>query len=313
MPCYHPILAYRSSKKTANGKYGIIFTTEGAVGPPFPLPCGRCIGCRLEHSRQWAMRMMHEAQLHSENCFITLTFDERHLPADGSLSKKYFQDFMKRLRKRFSDHFVVGVDGKKRSSIRYFQAGEYGSLTGRPHFHAALFGLDFPDKRLYSRSGGNSLFTSAILESLWPFGFSSVGALTFDSAAYIARYITKKVSGPMAEQHYQRVDLETGEIFYLLPEFATMSLKPALGLGWYESFKDDVFPSDECIVNGRQVKPPRFYAKRLELDDPTEFARVKAARKRAAKKNLKNSSPVRLAAREEVKKAQISTFTKRKL
>ena len=134
---------------------------------------------------------MHEASLHASNVFITLTYSDEFLPADKSLDYSHFQLFMKRLRK----HFGVG--------IRFYMAGEYGSALGRPHFHAILFNFDFPDKVFHASRGKHRVFRSASLEMLWPFGFSEIGSVTFQSAAYISRYIMKKVTGHVADDHYE--------------------------------------------------------------------------------------------------------------
>ena len=162
MPCYHPIPAYRSPRclDLKSGKPKIFFKEIQVKAWPgyesFEVPCGQCIGCRLERSRQWAMRCCHEASLYDLNCFITLTYDPEHLPPDGSLVLDHFQRFMKRLRKRFG------------SGIRFFHCGEYGEKFARPHYHACLFNFDFPDKVLYTIRDEIRLYRSAILEELWP-------------------------------------------------------------------------------------------------------------------------------------------------
>ena len=140
--------------------------------PKAKVPCGQCIGCRLDRARSWSVRMMHEAQLVDEKCFITLTYDDEHLPADGSLRKSDFQKFMKRLRKEYSDR-----------RISYFMCGEYGEENHRPHYHAVLFGVDFEDVQvLRKRHRGKLGRTSAILGRLWGLGFSSVGSVTTESS-----------------------------------------------------------------------------------------------------------------------------------
>ena len=175
MPCYHPLQASFSIAK--NGKKDLSFVSrladdagrlfykglKQASDSVLSLPCGKCMGCRLERSRQWAMRCMHEAQMHEDNCFITLTYRPDDLPKDGSLNKKHFQDFMKRFRHRYSD-----------TKIRYYMCGEYGEDFGRPHYHACIFGFDFPDKVHWKTFNGCKLFTSEILEDLWSFGFCTV-------------------------------------------------------------------------------------------------------------------------------------------
>lgn len=254
------------------------------------LPCGQCIGCKLERSRQWAMRCMHEASLNTQNCFITLTYNEEHIPNDHSLKKPHFQKFIKRLRKRIEP-----------IKIRYYMCGEYGDQTSRPHYHALIFNYDFPDKIYYTTKGDNDLYISPTLEKLWGKGISTIGNVTFASAAYIARYCTKKITGKNADQHYQSLDIHTGEIFTISPEYTTMSRRPGIGKQWYEQNKNDVFPFDECIVNGHPVQPPKYYDN--QLPEHT-LKHIKLIRKREAEKYKENNTPDRLAIREIVCQAK---------
>ena len=178
MPCYHPLLGYRSSDiNPETGKRSIVFTPLDSCGITVTIPCGQCIGCRLERSRQWAIRCMHEAQMHDANSFITLTFNDQYVNSDRSLVVSDFQKFMKRLRKAVSPQ-----------KIRYYHCGEYGEQTARPHHHACIFGYDFPDKKLWQIKYGNKLYRSDFLEKLWSdpetgesFGYSAIGDVTFDS------------------------------------------------------------------------------------------------------------------------------------
>ncbi len=279
MPCFSPLKGFRA----LGG--GIVFSRSMSMGLRMTVPCGRCIGCRLELSRQWAVRCMHESSLYEDNCFITLTYADAFLPPGGSLRKSDFQKFMKRLRKRFCD-----------VKIRYYHCGEYGENTFRPHYHALLFGMDFADKVLWSTRGEHSVFRSVLLESVWPFGQSEIGSLTFESAAYVARYITKKIVGDSAEEHYRVVDEATGEIVDRVPEYSTMSLRPGIGHGWYQKFKSDVYPSDEVIVAGRSTLPPKYYDSLLYKEDSDVAAMIK--RRRLFKRNLEDQTPDRMAVRE---------------
>lgn len=241
MACFKPIKAFRDSS-------GTLFFRSVPGSNCFSLPCGQCVGCRLERSRVWAARCMHEASLHSENCFITLTYKD----APVSLDYRDFQLFMKRLRKRFP-------------RVRFYMCGEYGDQLSRPHFHACLFGVNFADRVKF----GRSLYRSPLLESLWPAGFSSIGEVTFESAAYVARYIMKKITGDLAESHYLRIDPDTGEMIMLTPEFCHMSLKPGIGAGWIDKYLSDVYPDGEMVVRGCESKAPRYYDKlyrRLDRD-----------------------------------------------
>ena len=263
MSCYHPLKAYRSKDgKTAKGTWPVTFNINEAYSDlPLTLPCGQCIGCRLERSRQWAIRCVHEASTHEKNCFITLTFDQEHLDPSGSLVKSDFQKFMKRLRK------ATG------SQIRYFHCGEYGEQLGRPHHHACLFGFDFDDKELLV-AGDNPLYTSELLSKIWPYGHAVIGSVTFESAAYVARYVTKKITGPAAEEHYK------GK----LPEYTTMSRRPGIGYKWFEQFCSDVYPQDEVIIRGKTCRPPRFYDKTLDKYLPEYYKQIQGERQKRSRK-----------------------------
>lgn len=192
MPCYSPLDAWRPDPSTGSKKLIFVYHPARCAGPTpdLQVPCGQCVGCRLERSRQWAVRCVHEASLYTDNCFVTLTYNDDFLPEDRSLHYRHFQLFMKRLRKRHGD------------GVRFYMCGEYGEKQGRPHYHACLFNFRFSDMRLWQERNGVKLYRSAELERLWPFGFCSVGEVTFESAAYVARYIMKKVTGDAAESHY---------------------------------------------------------------------------------------------------------------
>jgi len=250
----------------------------------------------LERSRQWAMRCMHEASMHRENCFVTLTYNDQNLPVNGSLNYSDFQKFMKRLRK---------ICGK----VRFYMCGEYGDDHGRPHFHACLFGYRFDDLVRWKRSSSGCLvYRSRRLESLWPFGFSSVGDVNFDSAAYVARYCMKKITGYGSDEAYRRVCESTGEVYQLVPEFNKMSLKPGIGATWFDKYKDDVYPHDYVIVNGKKVKPPKYYDKRYSNFNGIEFEQVQFAREVSGRSRAFDNTDERLEVREAVVKASIRSL-----
>lgn len=294
MPCYSPLTGYRSRSVNASGKRSIVFSPhQGFRDMPVKLPCGQCIGCRLERSRQWAIRCVHEAQLYDRNSFITLTYSDENLPKDASLNVEDWQKFMKRLRKRY---------GK---GVKYFHCGEYGEQFGRPHYHAILFNLDFSDKELLCRRKDGDLYVSESLERLWTLGHSSIGDVTFESAAYVARYVTKKITGKNALHHYNKIDLQTGEILAeRRPEYQTSSKAEAIGRAWLEKYMTDVYPDDFVVLRGKKLKPPRYYNSRYELAYPSEYASLRAARTQAAKnpKHEANNTWERLAVREHIQK-----------
>lgn len=242
---------------------------------------------------------MHEAQLHgSDNCFVTLTYDEAHLPAGGSLTYRHFQLFCKKLRNA----------GYK---FRFFMCGEYGDQFKRPHYHACMFGYRPTDLQLFSEARGHRLYTSESLAAHWGRGFVSIGELTQESAAYTARYCLKKITGPEADEYYQHVD-QFGEIHNVEPEFAHMSRRPGIGADWFAKYLTDVYPRDGVIMNGRKYKPPRFYDALLEKVLPDEREFLDLVRYQKSNNIGDDCSPERLCVRERVVKARVS-FLKREV
>lgn len=285
MPCYWPLRGYIGPKRDDN-KVNIVWKrTQSNKGETLYVPCGQCIGCRLERSRQWAIRCVKEASLYDDNCFLTLTYKDEKLPKDGSLKLEHWQLFFKRLRKRYGNE------------IRYFHCGEYGEKFQRPHYHAIVFNHDFKDKELFSNNEGNKIYTSKELESLWDHGYATIGDVNFKSASYVARYCLKKVSGEKKEDHYKGRK----------PEYTTMSRRPGIGSKWYDKFKSDVFPSDYMIVNGVKCKPPKFFDYLLDKENSKMFDAIKYERRRRfddVNIAMDNDS-FRLPVKEEVKLAEM--------
>lgn len=284
MTCYHPITGWRSQagRNPATGLWPIVFNRrDGYSDLEVQVPCGRCIGCRLERSRKWAMRCVHEASLYKDNCFITLTYDDFHLDPSGSLNVEDYQLFMKRLRKHFG------------SGVRFFHCGEYGELYGRPHHHAILFNCDFDDKELmfHNAKTGFNLYSSNLLGTLWPFGLHSIGNVSFESCAYVARYIMKKVTGDDANSHYHGRK----------PEYVTMSRRPGIGHDWICKYIDDVYPHDFVIIrNGIKCKPPAYYDNIYDsIMSNSNLSGIKYARKKYAIDHAVDNTPSRLAVKEE--------------
>lgn len=260
MPCLGPLTAYRP--RLASGDTRLVFDKrKSETGIPISVPCGKCIGCKLEHSRRWAVRCMHEKRMHTDSCFITLTYDNDHLPPGGTLVKRDLQLFMKRLRKQFGN------------GVRFFACGEYGEQSLRPHYHVLLLNKDFADKRPFKTGSEYTLFTSPLLSKLWTHGNNALGSVTFDSAAYVARYCTKKITGPKAAAHYGN----------RIPEFLVMSRRPGIGTAYLEKYKSEMYTHDNIIVNGVPTSIPRFYdEKYASLNDTCEarLAVLKIARRR---------------------------------
>lgn len=277
MPCYCPRVAYYSRDRGSSGKRAITFQRKFAgPGAPLTLPCGQCVGCRLERSRQWAMRCLHESKMHEHNEFITLTYDNENLPPGGTLVKRDFQLFMKRLRKEFSSE-KGNEDG-----IRFYACGEYGDLNKRPHYHAILFNILFPDKIWSGQNGrGDKYYVSSQLSEIWGLGRALIGEVNFETAAYVARYVLKKITGEGAAAHYEVMD-GNGEVFDRLPEFTLMSRRPGVGSEYYDRYGREVRDHDSVVINNREVRPPRFYDTRFEAIDPVRYDQVKKKRRKMA-------------------------------
>jgi len=300
MPCYHPLKGYRAKTVNPTGKRSIVFNPkEGFYDLPIDLPCGRCDGCKLERSRQWAVRLVHEGELHDDKVFLTLTYDNEKLPPDGSLNVEHFQNFMKRLRAAVN-YEPTKFRTSPQSNIRFFHCGEYGESYSRPHYHACIFNLDFNDRVYYKGTLGNKLYTSDTLEKLWSHGFATIGEVTFESAAYVARYILKKHHGADAKILYEGRK----------PEYVTMSRRPGIGKPWLEKFKKDVKRDDMIVLRGVPMKPPKFYGNQFEIEDPKRWAQIKADRKNAAVENAANTTWEQLKAKAYITKQNIKQLTR---
>ena len=286
MVCYHPIDCIMPLSTDSEGKRRLIFSkafTENnkylfdetplvrlrtdysdIQGVKIKVPCGQCIGCRLDYSRQWAIRSLHEVYTHGldNNMFLTLTYNDDHLPENGSLDLKTIQNFMKRLR------YYAGSD------VRYMLCGEYGEKYGRPHYHLCIYNYVFPDINwskpyAYNLQKGVAYYRSKFLEdNLWtvPYsnkslGFSTIGKVTFESAAYVARYITKKIKSK--DQEYLDT-IYQGK----MREFMTTSRRPGLGNEYVHRYYKDIF-NNGYIVFGKGYKAPipRYYVNELKNID----------------------------------------------
>ena len=287
MSCFRPLTAHRTDG--GDVKIGPSPFLGGAYS--FELPCGKCIGCRQDRARAWSIRIMHESQLHDQSLFVTLTYRSEDLPGDFSLNYRHFQLFMKRLRKRFG-------------GVRFFCAGEYGEEYLRPHFHAVLFGLWFPDQvRL-----ANGSFRSEVCEELWKLGDVHIGALTPERAAYIAGYANAKA---LRESERVLFDPATGEIWNRRREFITMSRRPGLGAEWFARFSGDLFPLDRAVTAGKCYKVPRYYFEKFKAEKPCVADEIAHRRFLKAREGLEDSSPERRAVREELAKRRERAYSKR--
>ncbi len=252
MPCYSPLKGYKDYNTG-----GLTFD-KNKGSQALEVACGQCLGCRVDYTLMWSIRIIHEASMHIDqygNSWATLTyrdagsatdeqFKNRHfIPDKQSLTPSHVQKFIRSLRKANKSH-----------KIRYFYCGEYGEL-GRPHYHICLFNHAFDDQYLWQDDQGVYTYTSAELQKHWPYGFTTCSELTLQNAAYTAGYCFKKITGKRGDDHYLRCD-ENGEAYWLLPEYVRMSTgrgKPSgIGAKFYEKYKNDIFPADKSPVPGNR-------------------------------------------------------------
>lgn len=270
MPCFTPLDAWRAPGGTIT-----LDRTQGWSDRYLQLRCGQCVGCRIQWGADWAMRCTHEAQMHSTNAFITLTYEDRFLPPNAGLQHRDWQLFAKRVRKALGP-------------FRFFMCGEYGDVNRRPHYHASIFGLDFRPWAYEFKPGS---WLSQPLAELWGLGQVSVAEHNYTTAAYISRYVMKKLTGERAQEYGDK-----------RPPYVRMSLKPGIGATWLERFHTDVYPSDYLYVEGRKHRVPRYYDKALSEN---QLSALKAERIQKAQNKKEDLTPERLRTRERVKLAEI--------
>lgn len=293
MACTAPEQYYKRDPALFSGVRGLTKDARKALvgGALITVACGKCMDCRLALAREWSLRIMHETKMSGPSSFVTLTYDNENLPYDYGLHYRDFQLFMHKLRKRLS------------GAGRFVACGEYGDQFGRPHFHAILFNCDFSDRKFWKLSPkGDKLYTSDVLSDLWGKGHCSVGDVTLESAGYVARYTTKKVTGDLAPLAYEWTSPD-GEVFDREPPMLKCSLKPGIGYSWFERYRSDCFPCDFLVYDGRRFPVPRYYSDLLAKWDDPAFQLVKRERLLSARtrKAHPDYSARRLRDRNEVR------------
>lgn len=327
MPCFHPWEP----------------APQMGLRPGLMLTCSQCIGCRLRRSAEWATRCIHESKSQPYNAWLTLTYDDEHLPSrywtgatnprtgkkiySGTLHKEHPQKFLRALRKALGRegrraargqhpsilHADMGLRPMPLLKLRYYYGGEYGEKYGRPHYHLCLFGIDLADKKFNNTTDQDfKLYTSETITKLWTHGTHLIGELTWETAAYTARYIMKKITGKKQEKHYEKLDHDTGEIIKTIPEYNDMSRRPGVGQFWIDKYIKDVYPHDYVIVRGNKTRPPRYYDKRYEKLMPSEYQSLKFGRTIEALQHKEKHTPERLKA-EEIITARRTQSLKQKL
>lgn len=298
MTCYHPIKAFIVEDNDGDKKYHfasndtdrIVYKGQ-AISKHILLPCGKCIGCQCDKSRDWANRIMLELMYHEKACFLTLTYNEDYIPHNeyndyaagevklsNTLRKEQLQKFFKRLRKHIAP-----------VKIRYFACGEYGKKSLRPHYHVIVFGYDFPDKYVFNvTKDGYVQYRSDLLELIWTdpvthesLGHSMICEVNWNTAAYVSRYCLKK-SDRIHNIYYQTFNVE--------PEFLTMSRRPGIGRQYYDEHKDEVYINQEIFLSnnkgGFKTRPPKYFDRLYESEHPEEMKEMKERRMEIAQRNL---------------------------
>ena len=314
MPCYHPLIRYEDKTKYITAADGHKYH-PAQINRPFDrketleyttqfhgaglIPCGKCIGCRLEYAKEWANRGYLESKLYDDNfCwFVTLTYDDNNLVTEwkdekegisnsavsGTLVPRHFTRFMHDLRQIMERRY-------NRTGIRFMGCGEYGDEKERPHYHVILFNCYLPSDTFYEPRLINKefYFRNTIIEEAWKKGISNISECTWNTINYTARYITKKVNGKESWKHYA----EKG----IYPEFMRVSRMPGIAKPYYDLHKEDIYKTDSIWIKNKagivQCKPPKYFDYLYEKECPEHWKRIQADRKRAERnqENLINDT-----------------------
>lgn len=307
MPCYHPLLRIENEHMYATAIDGhkyhpariekpddINQRLEDLKNTPFYkktiIPCRKCIGCRLDYSREWANRGYLEAKKSDNNYFVTLTYDDNYIYIpdtfiskngitytktddwNGTLIKDHFSKFIHDLRQIMDRE-------QNHKGFKFLGCGEYGGKTNRPHYHVILFNIPLPSDTFYNSRLINKefYFQNKYIERSWRYGISNITTATWSTIAYVSRYVTKKIYGTQAEEEYS----SKGQI----PEFIRMS--KGIGRDYYENEKSNIYKNDEIIIKNRQgvhsTIPPKYFDKLYEKENPEKFNEIKNKRKKEIK------------------------------
>lgn len=290
MACYHPIYAVR----TETGAVRLGYDGRDAAHR-LDLPCGRCIGCRKRRALEFSVRAQLEHSLWPVGRMLTLTYDEEHIPPNGSLRRADYTKFAKRLRKRVQGVAPAPWD-ESRFPLRILACGEYGTRSGRPHYHAIVSNLQFPDEvGVTGRSRGSDL-----LSELWPFGHSRVDDVTPASISYVAGYVRKKAgSEPRGKRFYEDIDDETGEVLLREMEFVQTPQKPGLGLPWLWRYGSDL-RKQFVVLDGKKRPIPRYFVEKMASDSRFVEARERHVFDVVERAKLDSRPPAAVRAAEEL-------------
>lgn len=305
MICSNPQRAYISAVDAR-----VQFSSAGSTGEVVFIACKKCLGCTVKKSEDWMIRLSHEAQMHSNNCFVTLTYDVEELPMHGSICSKDVRLFVKRLRHHLGD-----------AKLRFYIAGEYGSKEQRPHYHGILFGCDFADKEVVGKNiSGDPVYGSDSLAEIWGKGFVSLGDVTRRSARYTASYVLKKLGDPewldpvTGLGKYDRIDRVTGEIVQVEEEKSWMSTQPGIGADWFDKYWRDVFPDDFVVLSdGKKRNVPGYYLARLRKIDEEMYQKIIWKRKQAGEFNWREQNGTRRKVKAKLLRRKLENGRERSL
>lgn len=228
--------------------------------------------CLRAKAFEWATRVLHEMNYHPLNVFATLTYDDDHLPKDGSISKEEAQRFLKRFRRR--------LDGR---SIKYYMCGEYGENTYRPHYHLIMFNVGFCDFKPHP------LVRGFYIHDAWPHGHIFLGSVEAASIRYVSNYVTKKRHRPnlKVEKPFQLQSQGIGKQFAL-------------------DNSDQIIDNLDITINGVHVSIPRYYKKLLDIETErlldNRKDRVKDIEDKLVKRGIKDEHMHSLNAKEKYQK-----------
>lgn len=301
MPCKHPLIRAENMKKIVTAQDGHKYYKPMIIGldkfnewemdkhhPNYNyklIPCGKCIGCRLDYSREWANRGFLEALCWKQNYFVTLTYNDEHLKmireelsADefyATVDQKDMKRFMHDLRQKMKR------DKHQEDGIRFMGCAEYGDQGLRPHMHIILFNCKLPLESFYKPRilNDNTYYQNHIIEACWKKGLSNISEATWNTIAYTARYITKKIKGKDAQAIYDSLGVEA--------EFLRTSRMPGIGKPYYDKHWEKIYKYDQIQVHNLNgtitCQPPKYFDELYKKDHPKEFRKIQEKRERRAR------------------------------
>lgn len=321
MTCFHPLKMYKPRYAQLDippkDYYALkkLSFHKSDFREEIQVPCGHCLGCRLDHASMWQTRIMME-QKNWNSCYhITLTYNNPHLHKKyglTQLNKKDLQDFIKRLRYYFEgfEEWVNPKTGEYEKPLRYYASGEYGNegerakIGGNPHYHIAMFNLKLNDLKLYKlNKHGDPIFKSKTLNKIWGKGFCTIEELNFETAGYVARYVQKKAGIKPHKRKYtgkirkeMRVDERNGHLYehiikeqktiknLQIEEFQVMSRAVGIGFKYWKDNKEKIKRNNGILIkikNTVKIKPiPRYFKKQWEKENYEEYYRWKYERQK---------------------------------